>query len=132
MKGLFPGLTFIFEFFLYSSVNIDRYFFSKMSFSSMKNLCKRHCSLQNEGFTFIGKICSFIIFVTLAEMESTSPFFLNFYAANLTIDSMNWKRTKPRSGTKLLPFQSAPDIELVVIKVRSIILRGVSLEIILA
>lgn len=67
--------------------------------------------------------------VTLPKIESLKPFFLNFYSAKRAIDSMNWKRMSPLSGTKLLPFQSAPDMELVVIKVRSVILRGVSFEI---
>lgn len=37
----------------------------------------------------------------------------------------------PLYGTKLFPFQSLPDIELVVIKVKSMIFKGVSFEIIL-
>ena len=40
---------------------------------------------------------------------------------------MYWKRTIPLSGFSRFPFQSAPDIELVVMKVRSMILRGISL-----
>lgn len=63
---------------------------------------------------------------------SATPFFLNFSSANLTKDYINWNRTRPLSGFKELPFQSAPDIELVVIKVKSIIFRGVSLLIIFA
>lgn len=75
---------------------------------------------------------SLIILVTLSGMESERPFFLNFYSERRTSPYMNWNRTSPRSGTKELPFQSVPDIELVVMKVKSMIVKGVSFEIILA
>ena len=52
--------------------------------------------------------------------------------AMVSNDSMNWKRTRPLSGTRELPFQSAPDIEFVVMKARSIIFSGAYLEMILA
>ena len=63
---------------------------------------------------------------------SVSPSFLNFYSARRTSSSINWNLTKPLSGTRLFPLKLAPDMELVVMKVKSIILRGVSLLMILA
>lgn len=59
-----------------------------------------------------------------------SPFFLNFYYDNLTNAYINWNLTRPLYGTSWFPFQSAPDIELVVINVKSVIFNGVSLLII--
>lgn len=41
INGLLPGFTFILEFFLYSSVNIGRYFFSKVSIYSQKKFFNR-------------------------------------------------------------------------------------------
>ncbi len=58
---------------------------------------------------------------------SVNPSFLYFYSAKRTRDYMYWKRTRPLSGFSMFPFQSGPDIELVVMNVRSIILRGISL-----
>lgn len=43
---------------------------------------------------------------------------------------MNWNLINPLSGTREFPFRSAPDMELVVIKVKSMIVNGVSFEII--
>lgn len=84
------------------------------------------------GLAISGSKWSFISIVTLPKIESANPFFLNFYSASLTKAYINWKRISPLSGTKPFPFQSAPESELVVINVKSIILSGVSLDIILA
>ena len=77
-------------------------------------------------------MCWLRILETLSKKLSQIPSFLYFSSDILTNTSMNWNLTNPLSGTRELPFQSAPDIELVVMKVRSIILRGVSLLMIFA
>lgn len=131
INDLFPGLTFIFEFFLYNSLKIGLYFFNNISIYSIKYFLSRHSSMLHKLLPFIGEIWSFIIISTLPNMESECPFFLNFYYANLTRAYINWNRIKPLSGTSPLPFQSLPDIELVVIKVKSMIFNGVSFDSIL-
>lgn len=70
--------------------------------------------------------------MTAYKIVWTKPLFLYFSSANLTMDYKNWNLTKPLSGTILLVLQSAPDIELVVINVKSAILRGSYLLMILA
>lgn len=57
---------------------------------------------------------------------------MNFSSANLTTASKNWNLTNPLYGTIPFVFQSALDIEFVVIKVRSAIFKGSYLPIILA
>ena len=61
---------------------------------------------------------------TLSSIFSVSPIFLYFSSDNLTSPYINWKRTKPLDGTNG-PFKSAPEIEFVVINVKSMMLRGV-------
>jgi len=111
-------------------VNICRYFFNSKSLLWVKYWVYRHLSKEREPAK--GNTCSLIIIRIESSKFYASPSFLYFYSASLTKHYINWNLTRPLSGTKEFPFQSVPDIELVVIKVRSVILSGVSLLIILA
>ena len=132
INGLFPGFTFSFEFFLYNYVNIALYFLISMSFYYIKYFYFLQFSFWNSWFDSRGLICYLNNDWTLPNIESHNPFFLYFYYASLTNAYINWKRISPLSGTNWFPFQSAPDIELVVINVKSIIFKGAYFDIILA
>lgn len=113
-------------------MKIGRYFFKSISFSSQKYFVNLHFSLLKAALLSRGSMWSRSMFVTLPWIESDRPFFLNFYSARRTIPSMNWKRIKPLSGTNTFPLYSAPEIEFVVMKVKSVIFKGVSFEMIFA
>ncbi len=75
---------------------------------------------------------SLIISSIESEKLLVSPSFLYFSYDSLTKHSINWNLTKPLSGTNGLLLKSAPEIEFVVIKVKSVIFSGISLLMILA
>jgi hypothetical protein len=129
MNDFSPGFTFSFEFLLYIDVKMGRYFLRRRSFYYTKYLSSLHWLALYVGTR--GRRWSFNSISTLYAKLSKTPFFLNFSSANLAKDSINLNLTSPLSGTREFPFQSAPDIELVVMKVRSVIFKGVSLLMIL-
>lgn len=104
---------------------MDLYFLTKMSIYSIKYFSP--LQLSNESERDKGKICSFSMSQIESAKFSLTLSFLYFSSAKRTKHSMNWNLISPLSGTSTFPFQSAPDMEFVVINVKSVIFKGVSL-----